>query len=224
MEYQYSPNVWFSPRFAIHLLWALKDRLGEIVITTNNYKKEREAWVVASALLGIIRMTNALWWLQIPEEDPPDILAMTVTPNENEGWNYVNYRKVEVMEITKHTNKAITDEILDKIGDKFYEKETCLLVYLVRDSKIQDMRKLTEELKGKVHNLADIWILGNTNALTNDFILFSVFPDVQVERYSLDEEIAKLPPGDMIEMSRSKGTNMELVKGAPRKFNPNAKF
>jgi len=220
-ESQYSPDVWFSPRFVIYLLWSLRNKLGEVVITSGKYKKEREAWAVAVALLGIIKMTKNLWWVQIPEEDPPDILAMTVAPNLNEGWNYANYRKVEVMGITKYSNETIVNEILNKTKDKYYEKETCLLVHIKRDSKISDMRQLADELKGKVYNLADVWVIGNTEPCTNRFVLFSIFPDVQVENYNLDDEIAKLPPGDTLEMERAKGTQMKLVRGVfLRKFNP----
>ncbi len=220
---KYDQNRWFSLRFAVHHLWFLRKKYGDIVVASNKYKKEREAWTVAVALLGITKISGELWWIQIPTEDPPDILAMTVTPNEKEGWNYINFRKVEVMEITMHSKGNVVDEILNKIKDKFYEKETGLVVYLRQDTNLKDMciNKLSVRLKKRVKNIADIWIIGNTSPNTNDFIVFSIFPTVQVIRYNVNEEIRKIPLGDTIEMSRAKGTEMMLIKSTlPVEFNP----
>jgi len=221
MKPRYNPNIWFSPRFAIFLLWKLRDRFGKDVISNRKYKREREAWAVAVALLGIIKRTGVLWWIQIPEEDPPDVLAMTLTPNQEKNQNDANYREVEVMLITKHTNRLITEEILEKMQDKYYNKKTCLLVHIARDSRINDMRELAEDLKGKIHDLADIWLIGNTKPKTNNFILFSLFPSIEVENFNIDEEILKLPIGDVLELERAKGIKAHLIrKEFPWKFNP----
>lgn len=218
---KYEPNKWFSLRFVIYHLWKLRKTYGKVVVLSNKYQKEREAWIVAVALLGITKMTRRLWWVQIPEEDPPDILAMTVISNEKKGWNDINYRKVEVMEITKYSKHDIVHEIINKVKDKYYEKETCLVVYLRLDTNIKDMRKISTKLKGKFNNLADIWIIGNTKPDTNDFIVFSIFPEVHVITYNIDEEINKLPPGDTLVLSRTKGIKMKLIRGVfPVKFNP----
>ena len=208
----YSPKVWFSPKFPIYLVWSLRSSLGDIVLTSNKFKKEREAWPTAAALLGIIKMTNKLWWVQVPEEDPPDMYAMTLTPHQKENQNYVDYRNVEVMEINKRSKKSIEEEIVDKVINKYYEKETCLLVHIKRNTRIKDMREISKNLNGRIHDIADIWLLGNTKLGTNDFILFSVFPEVQVVSYNLDEEIAKLPPAMTLELKKSKGTIVQNIK------------
>lgn len=218
---KYDPNRWFSLRFAVHHFWRLRKVYGDSVITSNKYQKEREAWTVAVALLGITKLTSEWWWVQIPIEDPPDILAMTLTPDDNKNWNYVNFRNVEVMEITKYSKRDIINEILDKIKDKFYGKDTGLIVYLRRDTEVKNMRMLSVELKNKVKNIADLWIVGNTKPDTNDFIVFSIFPDVQTISYNIDEEINKIPPGDTMVISRAKGTKKELIRGNfPVVFNP----
>lgn len=221
MKLEYSSKIWFSPKFPIYNLWILRSKLGQIVLSGNKFQKDREAWIVSVALLGIIKMTGQLWWLQIPEDDPPDILAMSLTPNTVKGWNELNHRNIEVMEITKHTKNNIVAEILSKLKGMYYEKETCLVVYLRRDQQISDMRQLSKELLQRVHNISDIWILGNTRPDSNDFVLFSVFPAVEVENFNIDEEVAKLPPGDTLEVERAKGLQPVLVKGIfAWKFNP----
>lgn len=218
---KYDENRWFSLRFGVHHLWRLRKTHGDKVITSNEYQKEREAWVVAVTLLGITKITNETWWIQIPTDDPPDIKAMTLTPDEDKNWNYVNYRDVEVMEITKYSKNNIIEEILQKIKNKYYGSKTGLIVYLRRNENVPNMKLLAEELKDKVSNIADIWIVGNTKSDTNDFIVFSIFPDVQVMNFSADEEISKILPGDTIELSRAKGTKAELAQGVfPAVFNP----
>lgn len=221
---KYDPNVWFSLRFGVYLLWRLREKYGENVINSNKYQKERESWIVAVTLLGISKITNETWWIQVPLEDPPDMLAMKLTPDEDERWNYLNYRKVEVMEITKHSSGDIVNAILTKLKGKSYEKETGLIVYLRRDMNINDMRQLSEQIKDKIKTVSDIWLVGNTKPNTNDFIAFSIFPDVEVIRYNLDEELAKIMPGDTINVSRKKGTQAELIKGEFQVvFNPHRK-
>ncbi|HSA84407.1 MAG TPA: hypothetical protein VLF20_06015 [Patescibacteria group bacterium] len=209
----YDENRWFSLRFGVYHLWKLRKVFGEKVITSTKYQKEREAWIVAVTLLGITKITKETWWIQIPKEDIPDIRAMTLTPDENKNWNYVNYRDVEVMEITKYSKNNIIEEILHKIKDKYYGNKTGLVVYLRRDENIPDMKLLSQKLRDKIKNIADIWIVGNTKPNTNDFIVFSIFPDVQVINFNVDEEIIKILPGDTIDLSRAKGTKAELIKG-----------
>lgn len=219
----YDPNAWFNPRFAIFLLWKLRERFGEEAIISSQFQKEREAWAVSTALLAISKITHEIWWIQIPKVDPPDISAMTLTPQEVER-NYLNLRLVEVMEITKYTNKDVVNEILDKLKDKYYQKETCLLVHMRRDERIDDMRKLSEELKKNIRGVADVWILGNEISGTNNFILFSIFPEVEVIRFNLDDEIPKLPPVDTIVVERGKGTGHEEIKGEMPTLNPQHKI
>lgn len=218
---KYDENRWFSLRFGVHHLWRLRKTYGEEVVNGNKYQKEREAWIVAVTLLGITKITKETWWLQIPKEDPPDIKAMTLTPDVMKNWNYVNYRDVEVMEVTKYSKNSIIDDILQKIKNKYYGDKTGLVVYLRRDENIPNMKLLSEKIKDRVSNIADIWIVGNTKPDTNDFIVFSIFPDVQVINFNVDEEITKILPGDTVDLSRAKGTKAELVKGVfPVVFNP----
>ncbi len=36
----YNPNVWFSPKYPIYLLWQLREKFGDIVFIKNQYKKD----------------------------------------------------------------------------------------------------------------------------------------------------------------------------------------
>jgi len=208
----YSNNVWFSPKYAIYLLWNLKNKLGDVVLKSDKFKKEREAWVTGVALLAINKMTNNLWWLQVPIEDPPDMLAMTLISNLKENRNYMNYRYIEVMEINRHSSVDIETEIINKVSDKFYPKETCLLVHIKKDILIMDMKMMSENIHNKIHHLADIWLLGNTKPATNDFILFSIFPKVEVVNFNINEEMDKLPTAMTFEFMRAKGIKIQKFR------------
>lgn len=220
---KYDPNTWFNPRYAINLLWSLRKRFGEQILTDNNFQKEREAWAVAASLLGIKKLTGQDWWLQIPEAEIPDIEAMTLVPYETEDMNYLHHRLIEVMEITTYTNDTIVNEILRKLKNKCYQKETCLLVHMRRNAHIQDMRSLSAELKEKIHGVADIWLLGSEALGTNDFILFSLSPDVQVIRFNIDGELPNTPPVHTLIVGRGKGTGHEEFKAEMPVFNPHHK-
>lgn len=218
---EYDHNIWFNPKFAIHVLWRLRERFGQVVINSNRFQKEREAWAVATALLGIMKLSDytAQWWLQIPEQDPPDIYAMTLTTMD-ENHSNMNLRLVEVMEVTTYTNSDLISEILTKLKNKSYQKETCLLVHLRRDIDIDDMRELSENLKKEIIGVSDVWVLGSISLETNDFILFSLYPDVNLIRFNIDEELPKQPPVNTLQVERGKGTGHEVIKSDMPKFNP----
>jgi len=214
-------NIWFSPRYAINYLWSQVYRNGQRVLASNKFKKERGAWIMGVALFGVMKIFKTRWWLQIPLTDPPDMLAMTIATNKEMNINEMHHREIEIMQITKYTKNEIDEEILRKLKNKAYIKETGLVVYLNRTTLIQDMRSLSTKIKEEKINIADIWILGLESKNSEDYVFFSLLPDVQVIRFNLKEEMDNLGPGDTIEMSRSKGTKMELVKNvALTKFIP----
>jgi len=216
----YDLNKWFSPRYAIYYLASLLKKHGEIVLTSGRYKKEREAWIMGLALLGINKKTGLQWWLQVPEEDPPDMRAMTMVPNVEKNWNEMNDREIEIVQITKFTDNSIEDEILRKLNSKSYIKETSLIVYMNRNAFISDMRLLAEKLKGKI-NISDIWVVAAVAKDSPKHILFSLYPDFQVVNFDMFEEMSKIPRGDQLDITRAKGTNMSLYENMPlTKFIP----
>lgn len=111
MEIIYDENTWFSPRYAIYNFWAIGEKFGKQVDGMNKYQKAREAWILGVALLGIIQLTKELWWLQIPLEDPPDLKAMKITPNNEKNINILDYREIEIMEVVRYSSKTLIEEI-----------------------------------------------------------------------------------------------------------------
>ncbi len=194
----------------------------DVVLRSPKYKKEKEAWIMGVALFGVIKITRVRWWLQVPTDDPPDMKAMMLTPDHDKNLNIMNYREVEIMQITKHTNGTIVEEILRKLKGNSYPKEWALVVYLNRAMFIEDMRKISNELVEAKPKIADIWVVASTTPNANKYILFSLFPEVQTVTYDIDEEMRNLEIGDSIDlMPYHKGTTMTLIRNVKRtKFIP----
>lgn len=55
---------------------------------------------------------------------------MTIVTNEKAHMNEMHHREIEIMQITKYTKNEIDEEILRKLKNKAYIKETGLVVYL----------------------------------------------------------------------------------------------
>lgn len=224
MKSSYSEKVWFSPRFAVQYLWRQGQLHGPIVFgSSNKFKKAREAWVMGVALFGVMKLFGNRWWLQVPplNQDPPDMKAMAIISDENLRRNEMHEREIEIMYITKYTNASIEEEIYNKLVDSTYIKETALLVYINRPTFIEDMKKLSENLKNKKINVSDIWVIAAESEDAENYVLFSLFPDVQVTRFNLISEMNDLGIGDAIEMKRASGTEMTLERGVPvRDFIP----
>jgi hypothetical protein len=173
--------------------------------------------------LGINKKTGYFWWLQIPkpQEDPPDMRAMILVPDNLPNRNILAHREVEIVEITTYTTDSIDASILKKLNNKAYIRETCLLVCLSRVVYIPNVREIAVKLNNKISAVSDIWVLSSTDSNSKKYILFSLYPTVEVINFDLHEEISKIPTGDQLEMSRSKGTEMINIENITRsKFVP----
>jgi hypothetical protein len=83
------------------------------------------------------------------------------------------------------------------------------------------VREIAVKLNNKISAVSDIWVLSSTDSNSKKYILFSLYPTVEVINFDLHEEISKIPTGDQLEMSRSKGTEMINIENITRsKFVP----
>lgn len=206
----YDSNIWFSPRYAVQYFAKIFTNKGKKAITSPLYQKEREAWIMGITLFGVMKLFGEKWWLQVPQDDPPDMRAMTIVPNTKLGINEMHHREIELMQITKHTKGSIEEEIIRKLKDKYYIPKTGLVVYLNRTTTITDMRIISKRIKKEKLLISDIWVMGSIAEDSPEHILFRIHPDVLVIKYNIHDEIAKSEAGDMIEMTFSKGIEMEF--------------
>lgn len=78
----YSEKIWFSPRYVIQE-WENIERSGD----KKKIKRAREAWVCAVAMICRTKIEPTEWWIQIPKNDPPDVLAMRIVHHINGKGN-----------------------------------------------------------------------------------------------------------------------------------------
>src|SRR5690242_17404107 len=100
----WNANIWFSPCYAIYNFRELVKRIG--VTKAFNKKRELEAYITGITLLGANRSTQKHWWLQIPQNDPPDSLAATVGVNED-NVGVLDIQEVEVFRIEDYVKENI---------------------------------------------------------------------------------------------------------------------
>lgn len=179
----WSKDRWFSPKFAIEELSRAAAR-GE---TPEKYKRYQEAWVCGVALTCFSDANNEDWWIQIPEKDPPDVLAMRVIPHiEGKGQTMLQ-AKLEVFEISAHDKETVFESIVRKIGVHDYLGMT--LIAFLRRPSIFDNQKLADDLI-KLNPKADKIIVlaseldtfGNKPGPT-EFSVIEVFPAYQKIRF-----------------------------------------
>ena len=140
MQIPWKENIWFSPHYVIDQL--SKTNLNDDRI---KIKKAREAWVCAMAMTCHAKERPAEWWIQVPKNDPPDILAMNVIPNKNGISQDMAELYMEVFEISDHDKESTDTSIMKKLEDKDYSGFT--LIGFVRRNEIFDHALLTERIK-----------------------------------------------------------------------------
>ena len=111
----WAENIWFSPSYVIN-------ELARTVATRdkNKIKRANEAWVCAVAMICHSKHRPVEWWIQVPKNDPPDVLAMNFISHEGGLGQNMSMLYVEVFEISEHDNESIEKSIERKLGTKDY--------------------------------------------------------------------------------------------------------
>jgi len=136
----WSEKVWFSPCYVIsELASAVASR------DTNRIKRMKEAWICAVALIcWSIREPNE-WWIQIPKQDPPDLLAMRLIPTEDGQGQQLSQLNVEVFEISEHDAEPIEKSITRKLSGKDYSG--MVVIGFVKRAGVFDHKNVASRLK-----------------------------------------------------------------------------
>lgn len=166
----YSKNIWFSPNYVI----------GELArtIKSGNQKKidkNKEAWVCAVALICRAKAEPAEWWIQIPEKDPPDVLAMHLIPHIEGKGNSLSEQPVEIFEISEFDKgEKIEESIKRKLQDKDYAGN--MVVGFVRRQEHFDHVSVSTYIKKMNPNSGAVYLIVNEENNTN-FSFIGIFPD-----------------------------------------------
>jgi len=144
-------------------------------------KNDRECYCISLVALAMMNDSKMDWWINIPKQDPPDGLVMTLIeekPNVFKG----HIREVEVVEHRKKPEQ-IFDVIRDKMTKKSYENNTILVCFALTYATY-NFRMLSEELAKIESSLKHVFIVFTGIPLTQSDVMIdklkTIFTMVQL--------------------------------------------
>lgn len=192
----WDPNVWFSP---CHII----NTLGEAVLNKRNLKKHKEAWCAAVTTIchRELHPEDHEWWIQVPKNDPPDVLAMQLVPREDGKGNSISLIHIEVFEIRDFKEETLEEAIRRKLHNKDYSQT--ILIGFVRKIGMFDHVLLAEsiqKLKPRIHALGLI-VFEEVKSTNVSFI--QLFPVLSKFTTDFGSHCKNTKQRSFIELSRS---------------------
>lgn len=191
----WAENIWFSPCYVINQLARTVQSKDKIKI-----KKHKEVWVCAVAMICHSKLKPAEWWIQIPKNDPPDVLAMNLILDKNNVGQNMSQLQVEVFEISEHDNESIEKSIQRKLGNKDYSGMT--LIAFVGRRRIFEHEKVATYIQQLKPKALCIFLIVSEENNTN-FSLIQLFPECVKFKHDFGLFCKTTNQRDFIELTRS---------------------
>lgn len=194
----WSDKIWFSPCYIIN-------ELANTVIAGKGVKQHKEAWICAVAFICHAQLNEKEWWIQLPKDDPPDVLAMELIKTPDGKGQTLSMVNVEVFEISSHdSTESIQQSIERKIGNKDYSNMT--LIAFVRRMQIFDHVDLAENMQRINPKVQNLWLIVFEGAKTN-ISLIALFPELLKFNVDFGQWCKNTVQKDYIELTRGMGIN-----------------
>lgn len=190
----WAENIWFSPCYVI-------SELARTVQTRDKkkIKRHKEAWICAVAVICHSKLKPAEWWIQIPKNDPPDVLAMNLIPHKDSLGQNISQLEVEVFEVSAHDEESVEKSIERKLGEKDYSGMT--IIGFVRRIGIfnhESVATCIQKLKPKA--LCIFLIVSEEN--NTNFSLVQLFPECVKFKHDFGLFCKTTDQRDFIELTR----------------------
>jgi len=127
-------------------------------------KKDRESYCISIIGMALREDTNTDWWINIPKNDPPDGLVMTLH-EDHPGSFRAHLREIEVVE-HRTSPEQIFNTIHKKMTLKMYDSNT-ILVCLVLTPSLYNFQSLANKLKGISSSVGHVFVVFIGTSLTN---------------------------------------------------------
>lgn len=165
----WAENIWFSPCYVI-------SELAKTVQTRDKkkIKRHKEAWICAVAVICHSKLKPAEWWIQIPKNDPPDVLAMNLIPYKDGLGQSISQLEVEVFEVSAHDEESVEKSIERKLGEKDYSGMT--IIGFVRRIDIFNHESVATYIQKLKPKALCIFLIVSEENNTN-FSLVQLFPE-----------------------------------------------
>ncbi len=199
----YSEKIWFSPSYAVR-------ELSQSVLTENNktISRNKEAWICAVSLLCRSKVQPAEWWIQIPKNDPPDVLAMNVIPREDGPGNSLSVLPVEVFEISENDQdretieQSIERKLMGKDGLRPKDYLGTLVVGFVRRQQIFNHKAVADYINKINPKVGALCLIVSEEDSTN-FSFIGILPHFFKYKCHWGEMCKTTPQNDFISLERS---------------------
>lgn len=197
----WSENIWFSPCYVINELRRAIQTQDKVII-----KRTKEAWICAVALICHTKMKPAEWWIQIPNIDPPDVIAMNLVPTADGLGQNMSILKVEIFEISQHDDESIEKSIERKLGNSDYSGMT--LIAFVRRMTFFEHEKVSDYIKKLKPKAFCIFLILSEENNTN-FSLIQIFPECVKLKHDFGLFCKTTDQRDFIELTRGMRTKRD---------------
>lgn len=155
-------SVWFNPCYGIRGFWAefnkvkekYPDKPFDYVWRHRDLKRAKEIYATSIiAKASQLQERQKYWWIQKPQQDPPDGVMGTIV--EKDGIQKMHVREVEVVE---YLEGDILDTVKKKLAGKHYEQNTVLVCYLSAGG-VCDFDELSEKFSNEDFGLNHIFLV-----------------------------------------------------------------
>lgn len=195
----YSEKIWFSPRYIINEL-AIAVASGD----TNRIKRTKEAWICAVALICWSAREPNEWWIQIPKQDPPDLLAMRLVPTEDGLGQQLSQLNVEVFEISEHDAEPVEKSIERKLNGKDYSG--MMVIGFVRREGAFNHENLGRHIKTLNPIASSVCLIVSEETGGTNRSLIQLFPEVLKVKADFGTFCKTTSQKDFVDMRRGTKT------------------
>lgn len=216
-------NVWFSPINVMYHFSKLDDMTSLDKKTGKKFRKAYEANLVAIMLMGIIKLQQQEYWMQITKdsEGTPDIRTFRYVTKKGKA-NWQDIQEVEVVQYEKHSFESITDFLKrTKLSQKkSYPETTTILCLADKTINLPSWKKLHEELQDiKINN--PVVILGKTHPTKTIYTICQIHPTIDLlAEYNIMEESFNKKYIGVLRVNLSAEGKLEFTKYPNEKHYP----
>jgi hypothetical protein len=178
MKPQIPQGPYFSPCFQLQRFVGLQQKHGKKALIDRKFQAERESWVAAVFLLGYSQLTQQDWWLMPADDDPPDIIAVTL----DEGDRGLIARRLDIEVFEYEQNSLMNDlvgTIQRKLTGKNYPDDYQIICY-VHDHEGETFvpGKVAEQLRNLNLHDRHIWVVASLQSnIPTEYVLVRLVPE-----------------------------------------------
>jgi hypothetical protein len=167
----WSESVWFSPGYIIEQ-FTVAMMSGD----RNRIKRMKEAWIASVASISRSHTEGDEWWIQIPRNDPPDVLAMRLVPTIDKRGQHLSELKIEVFEISEFDDESIKESVERKLQNTDYGG--MIVIGFVRRMGSVDVTQISKHIISLSPKAGSVCLAIGTGSLRADVSLVQVFPEL----------------------------------------------